>query len=125
MHPVRCYNASACGHSILFCWESAYLALVTVNQDRVVLRIAKDIKSVGDILEGNGNGVGLVRRDRDPDMLDAVFFHEGHILRRIILRHEREDSFQTKGAQMVKVAAHWEAAPVDAWSDFAEIGDGS
>lgn len=32
-----------------------------------------------------------------------------------------QDSFQTQGAEMFEVAAHGEAAPVDAWSDLPEV----
>lgn len=87
------------------------------------LCIVQDIESIGDVFERNSDRFVLVSRDRDLKVVDAIFLHEEDIFSRIFLGDEREDGFQAEGAQVVEVAVHGEAAPVDAWSDFTEVED--
>ena len=89
----------------------------------MLLGIVQDIESIGDILERNSDRLVLVSRDRDLEMIDAIFLHEEDIFSRIFLGDEREDGFQAEGAQVLEVAIHGEAAPVDAWSDFSKVED--
>lgn len=87
------------------------------------LRIVQDIKRVGDVLERDGDRLVLVCRDGNLEVTDAVFLHEEDVFGGIFLRDEREDGFQAKGTQVLEIAVHGEAAPVDAWSDFTEVED--
>lgn len=87
------------------------------------LRIAQDIERVGDVLERDGDRLVLVGRDGNLEVTDAVFLHEEDVLGRIILRDEREDGFQAEGTQVLEIAVHREAAPVDAWSDLTKVED--
>ena len=92
-----------------------------MDQYRVPLRIAQYIERVGNVLQRDGDRLVLVCRNGNLEVTDAVFLHEEDVLGRIILGDEREDGFQAEGTQVLEIAVHGEAAPVDAWSDLTEV----
>lgn len=62
-----------------------YLALITMQQDRMVFWIEEDFKGVGDALKGDLDVFGFMCWNRDLEMLDVVFLHEGNVFGGIVL----------------------------------------
>lgn len=77
--------------------RGTHLALVAVDQNRVHFRVVDDFKGVGDTLERDCVGFGLVSWDRDHEVLNVVLFHKRGVLGRVVLRDERAVRVVSRG----------------------------
>ncbi len=94
-----------------------------MDQYRVSFPVVQNLKRVGDVLERDGDRLVFVCWDGYLKVLDAIFLHKEDVFGRILLRDEREDGFQAQGTEVLEIAVHGEAAPVDAWSDLTKVED--
>jgi hypothetical protein len=60
------------------------LTLVTVDKQRVVLRVQENKEDFDHVFMGNGHARILVRRKRNLVMLDPIFHHERDVLGRVL-----------------------------------------
>lgn len=100
-------------------------SLVAMNQHRVMLGVAEDGEGEGEVVEGDDFLGLLVGSDVDLEVGDGVLLHERNVLLGVWSGDKREYCLQSKGGQMIKIPRHGEAAPVDAWTDFAEVDEGT
>lgn len=108
--------AEAGGHA-----AGAVLALVAVDQDRVVAPVQNKLE---DLDQRRGRGVPvrfLVGQHVDVVVRDAVRSHEGGVGRRDVLGDEGDDGLEAERLQLVEMGRLRVAAAVDARADRVEV----
>lgn len=123
----------------------AYLALVAMNQNRMLRLILQDLDDFGNIVERIYTPCFLVRNDLDPEMVDAVGLDELDVFRRVGLFHKRtisasvsqfspnrkpfnrsvdsHDSFQTQSLKMLQIRGMRKLTAVDAVGYHSKIAN--